>query len=90
MPQSAGNAETPKLCIVSNRLPVTIRRSEADELTIERSSGGLATALANTHDTHDSVWIGWPGDQFEDTAVQNRVATLLRQEHRSVPVFRRH
>jgi trehalose-6-phosphate synthase len=87
MPQGTSNAETSKLCIISNRLPVTIRHSETGDFAIERSSGGLATALANTHDTYDSVWIGWPGSQFDDLATQDRVAKLLRQEHRSVPVF---
>jgi trehalose 6-phosphate synthase/phosphatase len=87
MPQGTSNAETSKLCIISNRLPVTIRHSETGDFAIERSSGGLATALANTHDTYDSVWIGWPGSQFDDLATQDRVAKLLRQEHRSVPIF---
>ncbi len=87
MSQGAGNVESSKLCIVSNRLPVTIRQSEAGDLSSERSSGGLATALANTHDTYDSVWIGWPGNQFDDKTTENRVAKLLRQQHRSVPVF---
>ncbi len=87
MPQGAGNAETSKLCIISNRLPITIRHREAGEFTIERSSGGLATSLANTHDTYDSVWIGWPGSQVADPDAQHRVAQLLRQAHRSVPIF---
>jgi trehalose 6-phosphate synthase/phosphatase len=87
MPQDAGNAETSKLCIVSNRLPITIRHNEAGELVIERSSGGLATALANSHETYDSVWIGWPGSQIDDLDTQHHVAKMLKQEHRSVPVF---
>jgi len=87
MPQGTRNAETSKLCIISNRLPVTIHHSDTGDFALERSSGGLATALANTHDTYDSVWIGWPGSQFDDPAAQDRVAKLLRQEHRSVPIF---
>ncbi|PON18693.1 trehalose-phosphatase [Candidatus Entotheonella serta] len=87
MPQGAGNAKTSKLCIISNRLPITIRHHEMGELAIERSSGGLAAALANTHDTYDSVWIGWPGSQLDDPDAQTRVSQLLEQEHRSVPIF---
>lgn len=49
MPQGTRNAETSKLCIISNRLPIAIRQSEAGDVVIERSAGGLATALANTH-----------------------------------------
>ena len=87
MPQGTRDAGTSKLCIISNRLPVTIRHAETGDLAIERSSGGLATALANTHDAYDSVWIGWPGGSFDDPETQQRVADLLRSEHRSVPVF---
>ena len=49
-----------RVLIVSNRLPITI--SETDHgLAMSRSNGGLATALAATLDTQDTVWIGWAG-----------------------------
>lgn len=87
MTLDAGNSSTSRLCIVSNRLPITIRSGADGDVLIERSSGGLATALANTHAEHDSLWIGWPGDSFEDTATQKEIESILRNEHNCVPVF---
>jgi trehalose 6-phosphate synthase/phosphatase len=87
MTLGASNVSTSRLCIVSNRLPITIRRGVDGDMSIERSSGGLATALANTHAGHDSLWIGWPGDSFEDAATQKEIESVLRHEHNCVPVF---
>jgi trehalose 6-phosphate synthase/phosphatase len=87
MPNGNGLSPATRLIIVSNRLPVTIRSEPGGELTIERSSGGLATALAHTHNHMDSVWIGWPGGHFRSAAMQRRIDQILRSEHRCVPVF---
>jgi trehalose 6-phosphate synthase/phosphatase len=81
-----GDSRT-RLLIVSNRLPVTITSEAEGEFTIDRSSGGLATALSRTHAERDSLWIGWPGGQFDEPKTQNRIEALLRQEQRCVPVF---
>ncbi|MFN7142633.1 MAG: bifunctional alpha,alpha-trehalose-phosphate synthase (UDP-forming)/trehalose-phosphatase [Myxococcota bacterium] len=51
----------PRLLLVSNRLPITVR-SDRGQLAISRSSGGLATGLKGVHASPDSLWIGWPGD----------------------------
>ena len=87
MALGTGNAATSKLCIVSNRLPVTIHCTAEGEMSTERSSGGLATALAHTHAARDSLWIGWPGDHYADAIVENQVTRILRDEHRCFPVF---
>jgi trehalose 6-phosphate synthase/phosphatase len=50
-----------RLLIVSNRLPVTARRTEG-VIHLERSSGGLASALRGAHAGSESWWIGWLGD----------------------------
>ena len=87
MPPRAHTATTPRLFIVSNRLPVTIKSSPDGEVVIERSAGGLATALACAHLGRDSVWIGWPGGLFRTQSSRNKVERLLREEYRCVPVF---
>jgi trehalose 6-phosphate synthase/phosphatase len=46
--------------LVSNRLPVTASMVDG-ELKVERSVGGLATALSGTKRSASSLWIGWPG-----------------------------
>ena len=50
----------PRLLIVSNRLPVTVR-CDAGSVEIERSAGGLATGLRGLHERGDGWWLGWPG-----------------------------
>ena len=87
MPYSNGNTPSTRVLIVSNRLPVTIRHSAEGGFSVERSSGGLATALSHTHTELDSLWIGWPGGHFKVGEPRKRLTHLLREEHRCVPVF---
>jgi trehalose 6-phosphate synthase/phosphatase len=87
MPYGNGHSPTSRLFIVSNRLPVTIRTTPEGEICIERSSGGLATALARIHSDQDSLWIGWPGGHFRSATVRRRIEQILRNDYRCVPVF---
>ena len=52
---------TPRLLIVSNRLPVTARL-DGERVRLLQASGGLATGLKSWHRTSGAAWIGWPGD----------------------------
>lgn len=47
-----------RLIIVSNRLPLSVH-DERGNLSLSRSNGGLATALASLFDEASSVWVGW-------------------------------
>src|SRR5512135_618428 len=49
-----------RIVLVSNRLPVTVSHDEKG-LSVEPSSGGLATGLSGPHSRGDSLWVGWPG-----------------------------
>jgi trehalose 6-phosphate synthase len=49
-----------RLINVSNRLPVVIKK-QASGPRVERSSGGLATALDSVWRQEQGVWIGWAG-----------------------------
>ncbi len=51
----------PRLLIVSNRLPITVRPS-TDGVEVARSTGGLATGMRGPHERMGGLWIGWPGD----------------------------
>ncbi|MGQ4808228.1 hypothetical protein NKDENANG_01604 [Candidatus Entotheonellaceae bacterium PAL068K] len=86
MPRGNGYSPPARLLIVSNRLPVTITTPTPAAVAIERSSGGLATAMARTHETHDSLWVGWPGGHFR-AAIRKQIAHLLQDQHHCVPVF---
>lgn len=51
-----------RLIIVSNRLPVTIKKDPATgEYGYKMSSGGLVSALSGCKKTMNFTWIGWPG-----------------------------
>src|SRR5580765_3805353 len=62
---------------VSNRLPVLIRK-HAGGARLERSSGGLATALEAGWRDQPGVWIGWAG-ATTDEAIE---PLLVRAAHR--------
>jgi trehalose 6-phosphate synthase/phosphatase len=49
-----------KLILVSNRLPVSVRRFD-DSLQLVPSSGGLSRALQTVVAARPTVWVGWPG-----------------------------
>jgi len=50
-----------RLIIVSNRLPVVLRREERGSWKVMPGSGGLGTALAPVLRHRGGLWIGWPG-----------------------------
>jgi trehalose 6-phosphate synthase/phosphatase len=54
-----------RIVIVSNRLPVTVSRTD-DGLDLAPSVGGLATGLSSFYKEYESLWIGWPGVPAED------------------------
>jgi len=68
-----------RFIIVSNRLPVTLCRSDAGEWQIKPSIGGLVTALAPILRDMGGLWIGWPGT-LEDVDLKELLATASRYE----------
>jgi trehalose 6-phosphate synthase/phosphatase len=51
----------PGLIIVSNRLPVSVKKTDG-QLEFFPSVGGLATGLASYANDPHNKWIGWPGN----------------------------
>src|SRR5687767_11390422 len=74
-----------RLLIVSNRLPITVRR-RGSSVRVERSAGGLATGLRGPHERSGGYWVGWPGDL--DALDNADVFEARRQLHdmRAIPV----
>jgi trehalose 6-phosphate synthase/phosphatase len=62
-----------RLIVVSNRLPLTLQKTEEGWKTV-RSSGGLASAMNPLLGKIGGDWIGWAGDAGEDS--QERGAIL--------------
>jgi trehalose 6-phosphate synthase/phosphatase len=75
----------PRLLIVSNRLPVTVRIVDG-RASVRRSIGGLATGLQSPHERSGGLWIGWPG--AVDGLDSRALADVDRQlaELRTVPL----
>lgn len=75
-----------RLLIVSNRLPITIERSEDGEYDFTSSSGGLASGLNGFSKSTSFQWFGWPGLEVPEAEVPV-VKQRLKNEFDAVPVF---
>ncbi|CCE88986.1 Piso0_001781 [Millerozyma farinosa CBS 7064] len=75
-----------KVIVVSNRLPVTIRRSENGEYDYTMSSGGLVTALQGLKKSTTFQWLGWPGLELPENE-QARVNRDLSEKFNCTAVF---
>ena len=50
-----------RMILVSNRLPITVKKTMNGQYKIERSSGGLVSGLREIHQTADCLWVGHCG-----------------------------
>lgn len=74
-----------RLVIISNRLPVTIKKEKGD-LIYHPSAGGLATGLNSLDESFDKIWIGWPGQEITDEWERETVRRDLKKDG-LFPVF---
>ncbi len=65
-----------KLIVVSNRLPLSVRRSP-EGWVAEASSGGLASAVNPILKSRGGLWIGWPGEAPREADAERE--RLLRE-----------
>ncbi|CAN5879917.1 bifunctional alpha,alpha-trehalose-phosphate synthase (UDP-forming)/trehalose-phosphatase [soil metagenome] len=77
--------KTARTIIVSNRLPIKIKR-EGEELKYETSEGGLATGLGSIYKQGGNIWIGWPGLYLEREEEEYGAVENLQKQNMS-PVF---
>jgi trehalose 6-phosphate synthase len=75
-----------RLLLVSNRLPITIKRSDDGSYAFSMSSGGLVTGLSGLSKTTTFQWYGWPGLEVPD-AEAGPMIKQLKDEYGAVPVF---
>lgn len=87
MPNEDSNANgNSRLRIVSNRLPLTIKRSEDGQYNFSMSSGGLVTGLSGLSKTMTYEWYGWPGLQVPENET-GHMKDMLKKECNAHPVF---
>ncbi|MFO0553965.1 MAG: bifunctional alpha,alpha-trehalose-phosphate synthase (UDP-forming)/trehalose-phosphatase [Polyangiaceae bacterium] len=72
----------PRLVVVSNRLPITVKRVGAG-VEIGQSSGGLATGLRSAHGATEGLWIGWSGLAGEP---EPALADSLAEQYRALRI----
>jgi len=87
MPQTAEEVKAQgRILLVSNRLPITIKRGDDGQYDFSMSSGGLVTGLSGLAKTTTFQWYGWPGLEVPD-AEAGPMVKRLKDEHGAVPVF---
>ena len=74
-----------RLVIISNRLPITVNRSDG-ELHYHPSAGGLATGLNSLDESYNKIWIGWPGQDITNEWEREAIKSDLVKRS-LVPVF---
>lgn len=73
--------------IVSNRLPVSIKKGE-NGLEVFPSAGGLATALSSYARRRGNLWIGWPGIVSDDLTEAEKTEIVRKlAAYNCSPVF---
>jgi trehalose 6-phosphate synthase len=75
-----------RLLLISNRLPITIKRSGEGKYDTSMSSGGLVSGLSGMSKTTTFQWYGWPGIQVPENEIP-ALKDRLKEEYNAVPVF---
>jgi hypothetical protein len=75
-----------RLLLVSNRLPITIKRSDDGKYDFSMSSGGLVSGLSGLSKLTTFRWYGWPGLEVPDDEIPT-VTKRLEEEYGAFPVF---
>ena len=77
-----------RIIIISNRLPVTVKKS-GKRLEYIDSIGGLSTGLKKYHEEADSIWVGWPGISDEELTGREKrsIEKTLKEKYKCLPVF---
>jgi len=75
-----------RLLLVSNRLPITIKKGDDGNLIFSMSSGGLVTGLSGLSKTTTFQWYGWPGQEVPE-AERAPMIEQLKDQYGAIPVF---
>jgi trehalose 6-phosphate synthase len=83
---ASGTKGSGRLLLVSNRLPITIKRSDDGSYSFSMSSGGLVTGLSGLAKATKFQWYGWPGLEVPENEA-GQLIKQLQDEHGATPVF---
>lgn len=75
-----------RLLLISNRLPITIKRSDDGKYETSMSSGGLVSGLSGLRKTTTFQWYGWPGMEIPENEI-GPLKEQLKEEYNAIPVM---
>ncbi|KAJ3557693.1 hypothetical protein NPX13_g9877 [Xylaria arbuscula] len=75
-----------RLLLISNRLPITIKRKGEGKYEFSMSSGGLVAGLSGLSKTTSFQWYGWPGMEVPEGEIAT-VSKQLKDEYGAHPIF---
>ncbi|CAB95998.1 alpha,alpha-trehalose-phosphate synthase [UDP-forming] [Schizosaccharomyces pombe] len=75
-----------RLIVVSNRLPITIKRKDNGTYDFSMSSGGLVSALSGLKKLMTFQWLGWCGQEIPEDE-KPMIIQRLQDECSAIPVF---
>jgi len=75
-----------RLLLISNRLPITIKRSDDGSYDFSMSSGGLVSGLSGLSKSTTFQWYGWPGLEVPEKEA-GPLTQRLKDEYNAVPVY---
>ena len=65
------------IIIVSNRLPLIVKKTENGKIELGKGAGGLVTAMAPVLKNRNGTWIGWPG-YVQETDMDGRMLETIQ------------
>jgi trehalose 6-phosphate synthase len=88
MPSATPEVE-PRLLVVANRLPVTVKKSSDGKYEYAMSAGGLVSAFAGLATSMKFLWYGTPGMEIPDEDIEIVTKGVREQDDRfdCVPIF---
>lgn len=75
-----------RLLLISNRLPITIKRSDDGGYDFSMSSGGLVSGLSGLSRSTTFQWYGWPGLEVPEKEA-GPLTARLKDEYNAVPIY---
>lgn len=80
------STQFPRLIVVSNRLPVTLRKTENGDWDFPLSAGGLVSGFAGVKSKIPFIWVGWTGVEV-DPIDHDLLRARFLDENSCYPVF---
>lgn len=74
------------LIMVSNRLPISLKKKDNGEYSYNMSSGGLVSGLSGMTKDTTFHWFGWPGLEVPEGDV-DKVTKELEEKYQAVPIW---